>query len=259
MATNKTRRDPYKNFKIRVLFRAAIVGLAGYVTNKAISMSRRKHLRLAGRSQLFRLDQPQTTPSWDQLDLPPAQLSQLRKLAADERRASRAEKRNTRRTTASEGAPVTALFAGASGTGKTMAGQLIAAGLGVDLYRVDMSRVVSKYIGETEKNLRRVFDAATGSGAVLLFDEADALFEKRSDVRDSHDRYANIEVNYLLQRTEDHDGPVILATNRKQDIDSAFLRRLRYIVDFPSQGIGERTTNRNARSRARTPRAKTKQ
>ncbi|GAA3903962.1 hypothetical protein GCM10022276_23250 [Sphingomonas limnosediminicola] len=249
MANNKTRKDPYKNFKFRVLFGAAIVGLAGYVTNKAIGMSRRMHLRPAGRSQLFRLDRPQATPSWDQLDLPPAQLSQLRKLAGGARRASRTGERNARRTTGSEDASVTALFAGASGTGKSMASQLIAAGLGVDLYRVDMSRVVSKYIGETEKNLRRVFDAAEGSGAALLLEEADALFGKRSDVRDSHDRYANTVVSYLLQRMEDHDGPVILTTNHKQDIDAAFLRRLRYIVDFPFPGTGGRATNRIVRRR----------
>jgi SpoVK/Ycf46/Vps4 family AAA+-type ATPase len=128
-----------------------------------------------------------------------------------------------------------------------MASQLIAAGLGVDVYRVDTARVVSKYIGETEKNLERVFDAAEGSGAVLLFDEADALFGKRTDVRDSHDRYANIEVSYLLKRMEDHDGPVILSTNLKQNIDAAFLRRLRYIVDFPFPGTVGRPTRPNAR------------
>jgi hypothetical protein len=231
VATNKTRGDPYKNFKFRVLFGAAIVGLAGYVTNKAIGMSRRTRLR-AGHSQLFRVDRPKTTPSWDQLDLPPARLGQLRKLAGGARRASRSEWRNARRTIGSEDASVTALFSGAPGTGKTMASQLIAAGLGVDLYRVDIARVVSKYIGETEKNLERIFDAAEESGAVLLFDEAEALFGKRSEVRDSHDRYANVEVSYLLQRMEDHDGTVILTTNRKQDIDGAFLRRIRYVVDF---------------------------
>jgi len=157
------------------------------------------------------------------------------------------ERKNARLTTESENASMTALFAGASGTGKTMASQLIAAGLGVDLYRVDMSRVVSKYIGDTEKNLGRVFDAAKGSGAVLLFDEADALFGKRSEVRDSHDRYANIEVNYLLQRMEDHDGPVILTTKRKQNIDTAFMRRLQYIVDFPLPNTSGQATNRIVR------------
>jgi SpoVK/Ycf46/Vps4 family AAA+-type ATPase len=103
----------------------------------------------------------------------------------------------------------------------------------LDLYRVDLSQVVSKYIGETEKNLRRIFDAAEGGGAVLLFDEADALFGKRSEVKDSHDRYANIEVSYLLQRMETYRGLAILTTNMKDAIDSAFLRRLRFVVQFP--------------------------
>lgn len=257
MATNKTRRDPYKEFKFRVLFGAAMVGLAGYVANKAIGMSRRPRLRPAGRSQLFRLDRSRPTSSWEGLDLPPAQVSQLRMLAGGARRQSRAKERNAGPTDGSGDASATALFAGASDTDKTMAGQLIAAGLGVDLYRVDMSRVVSKYIGETEKNLRRVFDAATGSGAVLLFDEADALFGKRSGVRESHDRYANIEVSYLLQRMEDHDGPVILATNRKQDVDAAFIRRLRYIVDFPFADTAE-PAKKPKSLRARSSRTKAK-
>jgi SpoVK/Ycf46/Vps4 family AAA+-type ATPase len=126
-----------------------------------------------------------------------------------------------------------ALFHGAAGTGKTMAAEVIAKELGVDIYRIDLSAVVSKYIGETEKNLDRAFSAASKSGAVLLLDEADALFGKRTDVKDSHDRHANAETDYLLQRIERHDGVVILATNRKQDIDAAFLRRIRHVIDFP--------------------------
>ena len=125
------------------------------------------------------------------------------------------------------------LLSGPSGTGKTMTAEVIANDLGLDLYRIDLSRVVSKYIGETEKNLRAVFEAAEASGAVLLFDEADALFGKRSEVKDSHDRYANIEVSYLLQRMESYAGLAILATNMKSHIDAAFLRRLRYVVDVP--------------------------
>jgi SpoVK/Ycf46/Vps4 family AAA+-type ATPase len=105
--------------------------------------------------------------------------------------------------------------------------------LQLDLYRIDLSGVVSKYIGETEKNLKQVFDAAEQSGAILFFDEADALFGKRTEVKDSHDRYANIEVNYLLQRMEDYQGLAILATNRKSALDRAFLRRLRFLMDFP--------------------------
>jgi len=133
----------------------------------------------------------------------------------------------------SRGRGISALFAGASGVGKTMAAEVMARHLKLDLYRIDLAGVVSKYIGETEKNLRGVFDAAERSGAILFFDEADALFGKRSEVKDSHDRYANIEVNYLLQRMEDYRGLAILATNMKSFLDSAFMRRLRFIVDFP--------------------------
>jgi SpoVK/Ycf46/Vps4 family AAA+-type ATPase len=131
------------------------------------------------------------------------------------------------------GLGVSALFAGESGTGKTMAAEVLARELQLDLYRIDLSSVVSKYIGETEKNLRRVFDAAEDAGAVLLFDEADALFGKRSEVKDSHDRYANIEVSYLLQRMEAYRGLAILTTNMKGALDGAFQRRLRFVVHFP--------------------------
>jgi ATPase family associated with various cellular activities (AAA)/Winged helix domain, variant len=132
------------------------------------------------------------------------------------------------------------LFAGESGTGKTMAGQVLARDLGLDLFRIDLATVVSKYIGETEKNLDRIFEAAAGSNAILFFDEADALFGKRSEVRDSHDRYANIEVAYLLQKMESYEGAVILATNLRQNIDEAFLRRLDLLVDFPFPEASDR-------------------
>ena len=125
------------------------------------------------------------------------------------------------------------LFSGPSGTGKTMAAEVIASELGLPLYRVDLSAVVSKYIGETEKNLSQIFADASSSGAILFFDEADALFGKRSEVRDSHDRYANMEVSYLLQRMEDYDGIVVLASNLRQNMDEAFVRRLHLAVDFP--------------------------
>ncbi len=131
------------------------------------------------------------------------------------------------------GRGISSLFSGPSGTGKTMAAEILAEHLKLDLYRIDLAGVVSKYIGETEKNLKKVFDAAEQSGAILFFDEADALFGKRTEVKDSHDRYANIEVNYLLQRMEDYRGLAILATNRKSILDWAFLRRLRFLVDFP--------------------------
>jgi hypothetical protein len=138
------------------------------------------------------------------------------------------------------GLSVTALFSGVSGTGKTLAAEVIANELALDLYRIDLSGVVSKYIGETEKNLRRVFDAAEDAGAILLFDEADALFGKRSDVKDSHDRYANIEVGYLLQRMEAYRGVAILTTNARDVLDPAFLRRIRFAVHFPFPGTAER-------------------
>ena len=125
------------------------------------------------------------------------------------------------------------LFAGESGTGKTMGAEVLAAELGLELFRVDLATIVSKYIGETEKNLDRIFEAAQGSNAILFFDEADALFGKRSEVSDSHDRYANIEVAYLLQKMEQYPGAVILATNFRRNIDDAFVRRLDFVIDFP--------------------------
>jgi ATPase family associated with various cellular activities (AAA) len=131
------------------------------------------------------------------------------------------------------GRGVSALFAGPPGTGKTMAAEIVARALGLDLYRIDLSGVVSKWIGETEKNLDRIFRAAENANAILFFDEADALFGKRSEVRDSHDRYANIEISYLLQKMETYEGVAILATNRIEDLDEAFLRRLGFVVRFP--------------------------
>jgi hypothetical protein len=135
---------------------------------------------------------------------------------------------------------LTALFSGPPGTGKTMAVQILARELALDLYRVDLSRVMSKYIGETEKNLGRLFDEAHASGAVLFFDEADAIFGKRSEVTSAHDRYANVEIGYLLQRMEEHEGVTVLATNRAHDMDEAFLRRFHVIADFPLPGEADR-------------------
>jgi AAA+ superfamily predicted ATPase len=138
------------------------------------------------------------------------------------------------------GLGISALFAGESGTGKTMAAEVLANALNLDLYHVDLSSVVSKYIGETEKHLRRLFDAFESCGAILFFDECDALFGKRSEVKDSHDRYANIEINYLLQRLESYRGVAILATNNRGALDPAFLRRLRFVVTFPMPSEMER-------------------
>src|SRR6185369_8973866 len=143
-------------------------------------------------------------------------------------------------TRGERGLGISALFAGPSGTGKTMAAEVLARELRLDLYRIDLSATVSKYIGETEKNLKKIFDAAEAGGVILLFDEADALFGKRSDVKDSHDRHANIEVSYLLQRMEAYRGLAILTTNLKRSLDSAFLRRIRFIVEFPFPGQRER-------------------
>lgn len=140
----------------------------------------------------------------------------------------------------SSGRGLNILFAGPSGTGKTMAAEILAGELGLDLYKIDLSTVVSKYIGETEKNLDRIFTEAQNSNAILFFDEADAIFGKRSEVRDSHDRYANIEIAYLLQKTEEYEGIVILATNLRKNIDEAFSRRMRFAVEFPQPEEADR-------------------
>ncbi len=171
--------------------------------------------------------------TWDDLVLPPRQLELLRSISAYLRHRDLvlSEWGYERAVARSQGLKV--LFAGESGTGKTMAAQVLAHGLGLELFRIDLATVVSKYIGETEKNLDRIFTAAEGSNAMLFFDEADALFGKRSEVSDSHDRYANIEVAYLLQRMESYPGAVVLATNFRRNIDDAFLRRLDFVIDFP--------------------------
>ncbi len=140
----------------------------------------------------------------------------------------------------STGRGLTALFSGPSGTGKTMAAEIIAGELGLDLFKIDLSQTVSKYIGETEKNLDRIFRAAENANAILFFDEADALFGKRSEVKDAHDRFANIEVGYLLQKMDEYQGIAILATNLRQNMDEAFIRRLQVVVEFPFPGEAER-------------------
>ncbi len=171
--------------------------------------------------------------TWEDIVLPKDVFCQLQEIAAQVAHRAQVYEAWGFAEKLSRGRGMSVLFAGPSGTGKTMAAEILANHLKLDLYRIDLAGVVSKYIGETEKNLRKVFDAAERSGAILFFDEADALFGKRTEVKDSHDRYANIEVNYLLQRMEDYRGLAILATNRKSDLDPAFLRRLRYLVDFP--------------------------
>jgi hypothetical protein len=177
---------------------------------------------------------------WDDIVLPDAARTLL------ERVADQVSYRNTvydewgfgERIT--RGLGVSVLFAGPSGTGKTMAAEVLAARLQLDLYRIDLSAVVSKYIGETEKNLRKLFDAGESGGAIMLFDEADSIFGKRSQVKDAHDRYANIEINYLLQRMEQYHGLAILATNMRAALDPAFLRRLRFVIEFTFPDVAER-------------------
>jgi len=171
--------------------------------------------------------------TWEDIVLPDDAAQQLREIAAQVAHRPQVYEGWGFGAKLSRGRGISALFSGPSGTGKTMAAEILAEHLALDLYRIDLASVVSKYIGETEKNLKSVFDAAEQSGAILFFDEADALFGRRTEVKDSHDRYANIEVNYLLQRMEDYRGLAILSTNRKSALDRAFLRRLRFLVDFP--------------------------
>jgi hypothetical protein len=177
---------------------------------------------------------------WDELVLPAPQRQILREIALHVRRRRTVYDDWGFAARSRRGLGISALFAGPSGTGKTMAAEVLAGELRLDLYRIDLSSVVSKYIGETEKNLRKVFDAAEEGGAILLFDEADALFGKRSEFKDSHDRYANIEVSYLLQRMESYRGLAILTTNLKDALDTAFLRRLRFVVHFPFPDAAQR-------------------
>jgi ATP-dependent 26S proteasome regulatory subunit len=182
-------------------------------------------------SSLARKITPRYT--WSDITLPDDQLAQLREIVDTVRgRSLVLEAWGVGRKLASS-AGVTVLFAGPPGTGKTMSAEIIASELGLDLYKIDLSTIVSKYIGETEKNLERIFSEAQSSNAILFFDEADAIFGKRSEVKDAHDRYANIEVSYLLQRMEAYDGVTVLATNLRANLDEAFTRRLQFAVDFP--------------------------
>jgi hypothetical protein len=181
-----------------------------------------------------------STHGWEDLVLPEPQMQILRHIVTHVRHRAQVYEGWGFSAKGTRGLGISALFAGTSGTGKTMAAEVLANDLRLDVYRIDLSSVVSKYIGETEKNLRRVFDAAEEGGAILLFDEADALFGKRSDVKDSHDRYANIEISYLLQRMEAYRGLAILTTNMKNALDSAFLRRIRFVVQFPFPDAAQR-------------------
>jgi winged helix domain-containing protein/ATPase family protein associated with various cellular activities (AAA) len=177
---------------------------------------------------------------WPDLVLPEGTEAQLREIAIRARHRSRVLDDWGMRPGGARGRGVTALFAGDSGTGKTMSAEVIAADLGLDLYAVDLSSVIDKYVGETEKNLERIFTEAAGVNGVLLFDEADAVFGKRSEVRDAHDRYANVESAFLLQRMESFDGLAILATNLRANLDEALTRRLDLVVDFPLPDVTHR-------------------
>ncbi len=186
------------------------------------------------RPRMEELAQPiRSGVGWEDLVLPAKEMMVLRTIVAHVRQRARVYEQWGFAGKGGRGLGISALFSGQSGTGKTLAAEVLANALHLDLYRIDLSAVVSKYIGETEKNLRRIFDAAEAGGAILLFDEADALFGKRSEVKDSHDRYANLEVAYLLQRIEAYRGLAILTTNLKGSVDQAFLRRIRFIVQFP--------------------------
>jgi hypothetical protein len=197
--------------------------------------------RVQARPRLDALGQRlQPVVDWPDLVLPEEERRILHEVAAQVRQRFKVYDTWGFAAKGRRGLGISALFAGPSGTGKTMAAEVLAHELRLDLYRIDLSAVVSKYIGETEKNLRRIFDAAEDSGVILLFDEADALFGKRSEVKDSHDRYANIEVSYLLQRMEAYRGLAILTTNQRSALDPAFLRRIRFVVQFPFPDAAQR-------------------
>ena len=225
------------DFGPRIVVRAAAAARAraqlrgeGTVTADDLWAACREQSGVAMESLAQRLE---PACGWDDIVVPPDVLRQLREIAAQVAHRPRVYEAWGFGARLPRGRGISVLFSGPSGTGKTMAAEVFARELRLDLYRIDLAGVVSKYIGETERNLKKVFEAADQSGAILFFDEADALFGKRTDIKDSHDRYANIEVNYLLQRMEDYRGLAILATNRRTALDRAFLRRLRFLVEFP--------------------------
>ena len=202
----------------------------GDLTTSAI----REACRLHSRQELDELAKEiEPAYDWDDIVLPEDTMTHLREIAGGIRHRGTVFEEWGFADRFSLGNGINILFTGKSGTGKTMAAEIIANDVGLPLYKLDLSSVMSKYIGETEKNLRRVFDAAENSNAILFFDEADALFGKRTEISDAHDRYANVEVDYLLQRMEEHDGCVILASNLKENIDEAFRRRINASVSFP--------------------------
>jgi hypothetical protein len=229
------------NFNCSTIRAIAAAALASPGTDDTLGERLWKGCLRHARPALDQLAQPlEPKATWQDLELPPTEKELLQQISDQVKSRSAVYDDWGFRERMNRGLGISVLFAGESGTGKTMAAEVLANALGLLLYRIDLSAVVSKYIGETEKNLRKLFDAAEYGGAILFFDEADALFGKRSEVRDSHDRYANIEINYLLQRMEVYRGIAILATNMKASLDAAFLRRLRFIVNFPFPGPTER-------------------
>ena len=194
-----------------------------------------------------------TTATWDDLILPDAQRRILVDITAHVKQRQTVYEQWGFALKGGRGLGISALFSGGSGTGKTTAAEILGRELELDVYRIDLSATVSKYIGETEKNLKRLFDAAEDGGVILLFDEADSIFGKRSEVKDSHDRYANMEVSYLLQRMESYRGLAILTTNLKTSIDTAFLRRIRFVVQFPFPDFEERESLWRRAFPAQTP------
>lgn len=221
-------RETAEDLSEEVLLRSASgqeASLAATAWTLCRAASRRSLDELAARVE--------NTACWSDLVLPEPQTAILRQIALHARHAARVNGEWGFAARYARGLGLSVLFAGPSGTGKTMAAGVLGRELDRDLYQIDLATVVSKYIGETEKHLRKIFDAAERSGAILLFDEADALFGKRTQVRDSHDRYANLEISYLLQRMESYRGIAILTTNMQNALDPAFQRRLRFVVQFP--------------------------
>jgi hypothetical protein len=211
---------------------SADTDVAGTLLRRCRELSRHTIQRFATRIEPRR--------GWDDLVLPPDNRAQLEEICTAARSRRRVYQDWGFERKLALGAGLNVLFAGPSGVGKTMSAEILAGELGLDVYAIDLSSVVSKYIGETEKNLSRVFDEAEATNGVLFFDECDALFGKRTEIRDAHDRYANIEVNYLLQRIDRYDGIIILATNLRSNLDAAFTRRIRYAVEFPFPEVQQR-------------------
>ena len=238
-ALDETIREVSRRFRFEAQWIEAVA--AGLKGQRAVAASDLvEACRAAATLDLEDLAQ-RVTPRFapDALMLPPKQAQQFEELAQAVQALTRVHYEwGTARVWNESG--ITALFAGPPGTGKTMAAEVLAARLDLPMFRIDLSQVVNKYIGETEKNLKRLFDAADRADTLLFFDEADALFGQRTEVKDAHDRYANLEVSYLLQRMERFKGVAILATNRKRDLDEAFLRRLRFVLDFPLPEATER-------------------